>query len=154
MADITALHAAGVREEPHKLPPDADRLASLVHDLLMQCREQAPIASVRRIPPPRRGARPSYDLEIVHHGPDNGAAGGRTGVLFLTAVSATSATGFLRRLTEESRPLQRLFLVTDERVKLPLGDRGAELLKRLQEKPGFFSSNGSCPSPNWPNSTR
>ena len=66
------------------------------------------------------GARPSYDLEIVHHGPDNGP-GGRTGVLFLTAVSATSATGFLRRLTEESRPLQRLFLVTDARVKLPLG---------------------------------
>lgn len=137
VADITALHAAGVREEPHKLPPDADRLASLVHDLLTQCRDQAPIASVRRIPPPRRGARPSYDLEIVHHGPDN-APGGRTGVLFLTAVSATSATGFLRRLTEEPRPLQRLFLVTDARVKLPLGKQGAELLKRLQEKPGLL----------------
>ena len=137
VADIVAVRAAGVREEPHKLPPDADRLASLVHDLLMQCRDQAPIASVRRIPPPRRGARPSYDLEIVHHGPDNGP-GGRTGVLFLTAVSATSATGFLRRLTEESRPLQRLFLVTDARVQLPLGNRGAELLKRLQEKPGLL----------------
>ncbi len=144
VADVTALRAAAVRADPQTLPPDADRLASLVHDLLMQCREQAPIAWLRRIPPPRRGARPSYDLEIVHQGPNNGP-GARTGVLFLTAVSATSATGFLRRLTEESRPLQRLFLVTDARVKLPLGNRGAELLKQLQEKPGLLFEQRELP---------
>ena len=129
-----AVHAAGVREEPVKLPPDADRLVSLVHALLMQCRDQAPLAGLRRIPPPRKGARPSYDLEIVHRGSEEGAEA-RTGVLFLTAAGANSAAGFLRRLTEESRPLQRLFLVTDERVKLPLGEAGAKYLRQLQEKP-------------------
>ena len=84
---VTALRAAGVREEPTKLPPDGDRLACLVHDLLRQCGDLGPLAWVRRIPPPRKGARPSYDLEIAHRGPDGGP-GGRTGILFLTAVSA------------------------------------------------------------------
>ena len=137
VADIVRMHAAGVREEPHKLPPDADRLASLVHSLVMQSREQASLTRLRRIPPPRKGARPSYDLEIVHGGSEDGAEAG-TGMLFLTTPSALSVTGYLRRLAEESRPLRRLFLVTDERVGLPLGPRGAEHLRQLQDKPGLL----------------
>ncbi len=133
---VVQLRAAAVRADPSQLPPDADRIAALVYEMLMQCRERAGAPSIRRMPPPpRRVARPGYDLEIVHAA----AAAGpplRTGVLFLTAVSANSATGFLRRLAEDSQPLHRLFLVTDERVKLPLGERGAELLRKLQEQPG------------------
>ena len=34
--------------------------------------------------------------------------------------------------------MRRLFLVTDERVGLPLGARGAEHLKHLQDKPDLL----------------
>jgi AAA ATPase-like protein len=136
VAEIVEVRAAAIRADPTQAPPEAERTADLVYTLLAQCRERAGAASVRRMPPPRRGARPSYDLEIVHAAPADGTPL-RTGVLFLTAVSANSATGFLRRLAEDSQPLQRLFLATDERVQLPLGERGAELLKKLQEQPGL-----------------
>ena len=136
VAGVAAVRAREIREEPHKLPPDADRIAALAYELLAQCRGRAGGPLVRRIPPPRRGARPGYDLEIIH--PETGERpAARTGVLFLTAASANSATGFLRRLSDDARPLQRLFLVTDERVRLPLGETGAKLLRQLQEQPGL-----------------
>ena len=136
VAGVAAVRAAAVRADSLQMPPDADRIAALVYELLTQGRERAGALSIRRMPPPRRGARPSYDLEIVHPAAADGPPL-RTGVLFLTAASANSATGFLRRLADDSQPLHRLFLVTDERVKLPLGERGAALLKKLQEQPGL-----------------
>src|SRR5262249_44697788 len=38
VAGVAAVRAREVREEPHKLPPDADRIAALAYDLLAQCR--------------------------------------------------------------------------------------------------------------------
>ena len=154
VADIAALHAAGVREEPHKLPPDADRLASLVHDLLMQCRDQAPIASVRRIPPPRQGARPSYDLEIVHHGPDNGprrqdgriVPDGRQRQLGdgLSASADGGAAAAATAVPGHGR--------AREACRWAIAARNSS--SDYKRNRVFFSSNGSCPWPNWPTSTR
>jgi hypothetical protein len=89
------------------------------------------VQDVERLPAPRRGTRPTYDLAILQTRPEGGPPR-RTGVVVVTAPSATSVTGFLRRLWEDSRPLDRIVLVTDERVGLPLGDRGQEYLEDLR----------------------
>jgi type II secretory pathway predicted ATPase ExeA len=118
--------------EPAERPPDSDRLASLVFDLLQQCRTSGSIpdlGQVDRLPPPRPGASPTYHLQVQMLTP----AGNRTtGLLVLTARNATSAAGFLRRLLEDARPLDRVLLVTDARVGLPLGERGLEYLTALR----------------------
>jgi hypothetical protein len=87
---------------------------------------------VERIPPPRSGANSTYDLAVVQQFPESGPAV-RTGVLALTANNATSTAGFLRRLLEDTRPLDRVLLITDERVGMPLGDRGQEYLNDLKQ---------------------
>jgi hypothetical protein len=123
-----------LEREPHTLPADADHLAGLVFALLIQCRDSGHrygVWEVERIPPPRQGARPTYDLSIRQRG-TGGAADTRTGVLFVTAQSAVSVAGFLRRLLEDHRPLDRVVLVTDQRVGLPLGERGREYLDDLR----------------------
>ncbi len=121
--------------DPGELPPDGDRLASVLFDLLEACRSRqaAPdLVSVRRLPPPRPGASPTYHLHLQTR-----AAGGEqtTGVLVLTARHATSAAGFLRRLLEDARPLDRIVLLTDERVPLALGERGRDYLAQLEALP-------------------
>jgi hypothetical protein len=136
--ETLAAHLASVREKPSLLPPDADRLASLVHTALVQCRDAGArygILSVSQVPQPK-GARRAYDLDIVHRG-EGEAPGPRTGVLVLTPDHPNAAAAALRRLTESTQSLRRLFLVTDERVKLELGERGAEYLTQLQRHPSL-----------------
>jgi hypothetical protein len=126
-------HRTRLRQEGR--PPDADHLAGLIYALLVQCRDAGHlygILEVERLPPPRQGARPTYDLAVVQPGPRNGQTI-RTGIRVLTATSARSVAGFLRRLLEDPQPLDRLLLVTEERVGLPLGDRGAEYLHELRQ---------------------
>ncbi len=128
-----AEHRDGRLREPGALPPDADHLAGLLFALLEQCRDAGHLGGVQdveRLPPPRRGSRPTYDLAVLQTRPEGGPPL-RTGVVVVTAPSATSVAGFLRRLWEDSRPLDRVVLVTDERVGLPLGDRGQEYLENL-----------------------
>jgi hypothetical protein len=118
--------------EPAGLPPDGDRLASIVFDLLQQCRTAGVVpelANVQRLPPPRPGAQPTYHVQVQTQAP---AGIQTTGLLVLTAGNATSAAGFLRRLLEDARPLDRVLLVTDVRVGLPLGERGQEYLTALR----------------------
>jgi hypothetical protein len=129
-----AEHREGRLREPGALPPDADHLAGLLFALLEQCRDaghQGGVQDVERLPPPRRGSRPTYDLAVLQTRPEGGPPR-RTGVVVITAPNATSVAGFLRRLWEDSRPLDRVVLVTDERVGLPLGDRGQEYLQDLR----------------------
>jgi type II secretory pathway predicted ATPase ExeA len=124
--------AAELLQEPGSLPPNADHLAGVVYALLTQCRDAGHrygVWEVERLPAARRGARPTYDLSIRQR-----AAGGaetQTGVVFVTETSANSVTGFLRRLLEDPRPLDRVVLVNDERIGLPLGGRGREHLDDL-----------------------
>jgi hypothetical protein len=119
---------------PGSLPPDADHLAGLLFALLEQCRDAehyCGLQEVDRLPPPRRGARPIYDLAVTQRLQGRGLPV-RTGVVAVTAPSAVSVSGFLRRLVEDPRPLDRVVLVTDERVGLPLGERGEHYLGELR----------------------
>jgi hypothetical protein len=127
-------YIAELQREPERLPADGDHLAGLISALLLQCRDAGPpynVLNVEHLPAPRRGARPTYDLALDHRGPDGTSR--HTGILVLTARSATSVAGFLRRLLDDPRPLDRLVLVTDQRVGLPLGERGEEYLRDLQQ---------------------
>jgi hypothetical protein len=129
-----AEHRDGRLREPGALPPDADHLAGLLFGLLEQCRDADHLGGVQdvvRLPAPRRGTRPTYDLTVLQTRPEGGPPW-RTGVVIVTAPNAISVAGFLRRLWEDSRPLDRVVLVTDERVGLPLGGRGHEYLQELR----------------------
>jgi hypothetical protein len=132
--EALARHREQLQREPGQLPPDADRLASLLYDLLGLCRDDQQrhgVVAVERVPPPRRNAHPSYHLDLrLRRQPD--APLRRDGVLVLTAANATSVAGFLRRLLDDARPLDRLVVLTDERVGMPLGERGQEYLEALR----------------------
>ena len=131
VGDVVAAHAAALRRNPAETPPDADRMAALFHVLLTQCAERSDASNLRRLPAADNGPRPPYDLEFTHSG---GRESVRTGLLFVAVNHATSVAAFLRRLTEVSSPPQRFFLITDERMKLPLGPAGANYLKELQQR--------------------
>jgi hypothetical protein len=134
VGDVVTAHAASVRQNSADAPPDADRMAALFHVLLTQCGERAGASGLRRLPAPDKGPRPPYDLEFTHSGTTGEPV--RTGLLFVAVSHARSATAFLRRLAEAPSLPQRLFLITDERMKMPLGAKGAAHLKELQERPG------------------
>lgn len=126
-------HWAWRMREQQGLPPDADHLVGLLYGLLVPLRDAGSLGvlEVERVPPPRRNARPTYDLDVLQRGPDGVPA--HTGVRVVTTESARSVTGFLKRLVEDARPLDRLLLVTDERVGLPLGEKGHEYLSELKQ---------------------
>jgi hypothetical protein len=120
--------------EPAGLPADADHLMGLLKALLVQCRDAGRygVREVEQMPPPRAGARPTYDLSLRRRLPDGGAE--QVGTLAVTEENAIAVAAFLRRLAEDGRPLDRVVLVTDERVGLPLGERGQEYLQELRER--------------------
>jgi hypothetical protein len=136
--DLLSEHRQTRRLEPGGLPADADHLVAVLYDLLAQCRDvdrQHGLLEVERLPAPRRGARPTYDLALRQQPPTSAEDPPRsTGVVIVTAGNATSVAGFLRRLVEDARPLDRVVLVTDERTGLPLGERGREYLEALQRR--------------------
>jgi hypothetical protein len=117
--------------EPASLPADPDRLAGLLYDLLGQYRQAGAagaLAEVRRVPPPRPGAPPTYHLSLARRPEEGGQV---TGVLVMATEAKQSVAGFLRRLCEDSRPLDRVVVVTDERTGMPLGEKGQEYLSEL-----------------------
>jgi hypothetical protein len=115
-------------------PPDADHLAGLLLGLLQQCRDAGHLGGVQeveRLPPVRCRPPPPHDLTFLQTRPEGGPPR-RTGVVVVIASNATAVTGFLRRLCEDARPPDRVVLVTDERVGLPLGPQGQEHLQELR----------------------
>jgi len=141
--EALADHRARSTAEPLSLPPDGDHLAGLLYNLLVQCREADPegLTNVERGVPPRRGARPVYDVVFGQAGADGTAA--QTGLVVVVASNAVSAAACLRRLLNETRPVERVLLITDDRVDLPLGPAGKgylnELLRRRPERFGRLS---------------
>lgn len=136
VAEKIAEHVAWREHSPQTLPPDADHIAGLIYAVLRQCRDgehRYGVIGVERVSSPRRGARPAYDL-MLHLRQDAGRPPVRTGVVVVTAPSPFSVTGFLRRLIDDPRPPHRVVLVSDERVGLPLGPRGEEYLRELQQR--------------------
>lgn len=123
--------------KPEALPPDGDQLAGLLHHVLEDARQSGlpDLVNVQRlVAPPRPRPRPPCDL-LVHH-----RAGGsdvRTGVLCLATDNRISMSGFLRRLVEDDQPPDRLVLVSDERLHLDPGVRGAEYLQQLRRRYGM-----------------
>ncbi|MBL8792730.1 MAG: hypothetical protein JNM56_02365, partial [Planctomycetia bacterium] len=115
-------------EHPEKLPPDGDNLAGLLATLLEKhlTVDRQKVASAT--------PRPTYDL-ILYQRP-NGVPEVHSGVVCVATESATSATAYLRRLDQDSRPLQRVFLITDQRRPLPLGTTGRAYLDNLRLRYG------------------
>jgi hypothetical protein len=123
--------ARGPRKE---LPSDAEQIAELILNLLQQCvmadKGYGVIAAERM--PSWKAAPTACDLVVRQHA--EGDAVLRTGILVLTGSRATTIAGYLRRLATEQQPFDRLFLIVEEGVGLPLGPRGMEYLQDLQQR--------------------
>ena len=121
--------------EPHTLPADADHLAGVVRSLLDRSAAMTGIATASgkwSACAPPKNARPTYHLSLRQR--DSGAsADTRTGVLFLMERSPTSVAGFLRRLLAGWNSFDRVVLVTQEQVGLPLGQAGNDYLDDLRQ---------------------
>lgn len=122
------------QQEPHTLPPDADNLAGLLVTLLERCLN-APaypsLLAVDPVPRPRQGPPPPCDL-ILRQRLDPEGLVVRTGILCLVVSSRISMSGYLRRLVQDTQPLERLFLITDERRPFDPGPAGQEYLEQLR----------------------
>jgi hypothetical protein len=115
-------------DHPEKLAPDADNLAGLLATLLekhVTVDQQKLVNAVTRT---------AYDL-ILYQRPDHGPEV-HTGLVCVTAEHATSVTAYLRRLDHDTKPLQRVFLITDERRPLSLGTAGRQHLDNLRLRYG------------------
>ncbi len=125
------LTARGPRRE---LPADAEQVAEVILNLLQQCHSADQgygILQAERVPS-WKATPTACDLLIRQQA--DGEATLRTGVLVLTGNRATAIAGYLRRLTTEAQPFDRLFLISEERIGLPLGPRGLEYLQELQQR--------------------
>jgi hypothetical protein len=123
--------ARGNRQE---LPADAEHIAELILNLLQQCVKADKgygVIAAERVPS-WKATPTACDLVVRQHA--EGDAILRTGILVLTGNRATAIAGYLRRLATEPQPFDRLFLITEEHVGLPLGPRGLEYLKDLQQR--------------------
>jgi hypothetical protein len=135
IAEKLAAIRAQLEREPHLLPAHADHLAEVVRSLLAQCRDSGHrygVWEVERVRSPKN-AQPTYHLSLRQRGGE-GAADIRTGVLFLMERSPTSVAGFLRRLLADWGAFDRIVLVTEKTIGLPLGQAGREYLDDLRRR--------------------
>ena len=81
----------------------------------------------------RVNARPTaYSLDLIQQfGSD---ASLTTAVLVLTAPNATAVAAALRRLAQKPPPVKRVVLLTDERIGLPLAEKGKTYLDKLDHQ--------------------
>jgi hypothetical protein len=122
------------RAHPRELPADAEQVGELILNLLQQCHAADAgygVLQAERVPT-WKAAPAACDLVVRQQA--EGDAILRTGILVLMANRATAVAGYLRRLVAENQPFDRLFLITEERVGLPLGPRGLEYLHELQQR--------------------
>lgn len=123
--------------DPASLPQDPDHLSGLLHALLQRSLlEPGPMSllGVERLPRPKNGARPAYDMLLRRrHGADGEAF---WGLLCLVVENRNSMTAHLRRLAQDTRPLAGLFLISDERVPLDPGAGGCQYLDQLRQRFG------------------
>jgi hypothetical protein len=122
------------RTPRRELPADAEQVAELILNLLQQCvTADAGYGVIQAERVPSWKATPTACDLVVRQQAD-GDAVLRTGILVLTGNRATAVAGYLRRLTTESQPFDRLFLIAEEGIGLPLGPRGLEYLQDLQQR--------------------
>jgi hypothetical protein len=128
--ELDALRAQ-LLAQPVQITSDADRLAAALHELLQQAGPAAGVVDVARGPAPRRGVPPAYHLSLWRRSDEGEHI---TGVLVLAMGTTSAVAGSLGRLVEDSRPLDRVVVVTDERAGMPLGEKGKEHLEELQSR--------------------
>jgi hypothetical protein len=124
--------------EPQTLPPDADNLAGLIHSLLKHClnaSEFGGLLAVERLSRPKYGPRPAFDLKLRHRNP-SGEGETVSGLLCLVVGNRTSMTGYLRRLLQDEKPPQQVFLVTEERRTLDPAAAGNRYLEQVRNRHG------------------
>jgi hypothetical protein len=122
--------------QPGRLPQDEGRLAEALFALLSDCREGGElhgVLDVERTLPKYQSTRRTYDLILRRRGAGQPSAV-RVAALVLLEENKTSVAGYLRRLSKDSRAVDLCVLITDERVKLPVGEVGQELLEELQRQ--------------------
>jgi hypothetical protein len=122
------------RPQPRELPSDAEQVGELILNLLQQCHSVDKgygVVQAERVPTWK--ATPAVCDLVVRQQADGNAIL-RTGILVFTANRATAIAGYLKRLATETQPFDRLFLITEEHVGLPLGPRGMEYLQDLQQR--------------------
>jgi hypothetical protein len=133
VAETVAEHLAA-RGPRREVPADAERVAELILNLLQQCRLADASYGILQAErgPAWKATPPTCDFVVRQQAEGDSVL--RTGVLVLTESRATAIAGYLRRLATEDQPFDRLFLITEEGVGLPLGPRGQEYLQELQQK--------------------
>lgn len=122
-------------DAPDRLPSDAANLAGLLGALMDQCRSEPGyrLSAVERPAPPKHGQSPAFDLILRQRSAVDGKER-RTGVHCLVVGHRTAMAAHLRRLEHSSRPLQRLVVVTDERLPLDPAAKGAAYLSKLRQR--------------------
>ncbi len=128
--ELDALRAQ-LLAQPAQLASNTDRLVATLFDLLQQAGPASGVAEVSRAPAPRRGAAPAYHLSLWRRSDEGEHI---TGVLVLTTGGSTAVAASLERLVEDTRPLDRVVVVTDERTGLPLGEKGKGYLEELKSR--------------------
>ncbi len=112
------------------LPADAEHIAGLFHALLKQCRDDANFA-ITKVEPVLRvnGQPPTYSLQFAQQADSDAPLS--TGVLVLTAPKPANVTPALKRLVQNLPKVQRFVLMTDERIGLPLAEKGKNYFDKV-----------------------
>jgi hypothetical protein len=134
------IHCGDRKLDPSRLGPDAHNFAGLTEQLLRHClrRDGYALESIDR-PKPQAGRMATYDLILA-----TPAAAPlhpvHTGLVFVATDSATSAAGYLRRIKEDQARPERVVLIFDKRMPIPLGAAGQEYMQWLQNQAWFEST--------------
>ena len=116
--------------KPESLPPDADNLATLAHQLLQHCvgSEAYSLREIERISAKKGPV--TYDIAAKEETPDGSSV--TNGLKFLTDDNARSVVWTLKRFKNDAKPPTHRLLVTDEdRRPLKLGKAGREIYEEL-----------------------
>jgi hypothetical protein len=124
-------HKVRCLNQPSRLRMEEDHFLGLVESSLRQCQGvgRPYLLHEYRRHQARAGQRGAYDLTVEQRLPPDGRPL-RIGVRVLLPDHANTANAALRRLVEDDARPQRVLLAT-LRDRLPLGQKGAELLEEL-----------------------
>lgn len=121
--------------DPDSLPPSASNLVGIILALVRHCLARSDLYSARDIQmvaKPQNGPKPPLYLKITWQSSNDSAR--RGGIAVLCSTSATSLAASLRHLLDDRTPIDQLFLITDVRRPLRLGEAGQRRLGELRAR--------------------
>jgi hypothetical protein len=135
VAERVEEHIRRTQAAPEGLPADKNQLTGTVAKLLRQCRDASALYGVCDVLSLPQSA--PHDL-LIRSRTDAGHDI-HTGLAFLLAAHGNESVAALKRLMDAKGPLEFQFLITDERVGLPLGSKGRDCLSELisRSSPSF-----------------